>query len=267
VPSKSRQRQLSRQAAKRQAERRRLRRRRTIAISVVLFLVLALGGAVAAVVLTGGSSPAPGASPSATPVAAACGAVTPNASTVVGLFNNKYTKPPAISIDTKKKYLWTLQTSCGTIEVSLDPATAPKTVNSIVYLTQQGLYNGNSFHRIAQNFVIQGGDPAGNGTGGPGYTTVDKPPKNAKYPVGTVAMAKGTSDPAGTSGSQFFIVTSASAQQALAPNGVGQYAIVGRVIKGMDVVNKIAALPIVGGAADGAPTEKVYIDSATVTPA
>jgi peptidyl-prolyl cis-trans isomerase B (cyclophilin B) len=263
VPSKSRQRQLSKQAAKRQAERRRQRRKRIIAITVVLALVFALGGTVAAVVLAGGSSPTPKPSPSV--ARAACGAVTPNASTVVGLFNGKYKKPPAMSIDTKNKYQWTLQTSCGTIEVSLDPATAPNTVNSIVYLTQQGLYNGTTFHRIAQNFVIQGGDPSDDGTGGPGYTTVDKPPKNAKYPIGTVAMAKGSSDPAGTSGSQFFIVTSASAQQALAPGGVGQYAIVGRVVRGMDVVNKIAAIPIVGGATNGAPVEKIYIDSAAVT--
>ena len=231
-----------------------------IAIGLVIALLVAVGGVVAALTLGGGSK-------KTTPPAGnvACGGTTPSDAATVSRFNNKYSKPPAMSIDTKKTYLWTLQTSCGTIEVSLDPATAPNTVNSIVYLTQQGLYNSNRFHRIAQNFVIQGGDPSGNGTGGPGYTTVDKPPKNAKYPVGTVAMAKGTSDPAGTAGSQFFIVTSDSAQQALAPGGVGQYAIVGHVVKGMTVVNKIAAIPIVGGAADGAPSQKIYIDSATVT--
>jgi len=266
VPSKSRQRELAKQSAKRQAERRHRRRKRTLTTVIAVVLVLVVGGAVAGVVLAGGGSPSTPPSPSASAVPVACGGTTPNSASVVGLFNGKYKTPPAMSIDTKKKYLWTLQTSCGQIQVQLDPSTAPKTVNSLVYLTTQGLFNGSTFHRIAKNFVIQGGDPAGTGSGGPGYTTVDTPPKNAKYPIGTVAMAKTSSDPAGTSGSQFFIVTSSQAQQALAPGGVGQYAIVGHVVQGMNVVNKIAALPIVGGASDGKPVQAVYIDSATAAP-
>src|SRR5205823_553931 len=98
------------------------------------------------------------------------------------------------------------------------------------------------------------------GTGGPGYTTVDKPPANAKYTVRTIAMAKTQTDPAGTSGSQFFIVLSAAAQSALA----GQYAIVGKVVGGMAVVNKIAAVPN-SGQPNNTAEQKVYIAKATVS--
>src|SRR5207248_835113 len=80
------------------------------------------------------------------------------------------------------------------------------------FLAGQHFYDGSTFHRIARSFVIQGGDPLGTGTGGPGYTTVDAPGKGAQYPLGSVAMAKGSAEPNGASGSQFFIVTSASAQ-------------------------------------------------------
>jgi cyclophilin family peptidyl-prolyl cis-trans isomerase len=269
VPSKSRQRQLQRLAARRLAERRRRRRNRIVATAVTLFLILGGGGAVAAVLLSGGGKPS--ASPSATPPspstttppagAVACGGTKPAAAATVSSFNGKYNKAPSMTIDTKKNYLWTLDTSCGQIQIELTPDTAPNTVNSLVFLTKQGLYNGNSFHRLVPGFVIQGGDPAGTGSGGPGYTTVDPPPKNATYTTGTIAMAKTQSDPNGTAGSQFFVVLSDSAQQALA----GQYAIVGHVLKGMDVVTKIAAIPIRGGGSDGPPTQTIYIDKATVT--
>src|SRR5205807_5998465 len=128
----------------------------------------------------------------------------------------------------------------------------------------QGLYDGVTFHRIVPNFVIQGGDPLGTGTGGPGYTTVDTPPAKSTYPVGTIAMAKAQTEPAGTAGSQFFIVTSPSAQTSLAPNGTAQYAIVGRVVKGLAVVRTIAAVPV-GGQASDTPQQKVYVVKATIT--
>jgi len=124
-----------------------------------------------------------------------------------------------------------------------------------------------------KDFVIQGGDPytAGGqdpstfGTGGPGYKTADPPPKGSTYPQGTVAMAKGGSEPAGTSGSQFFVVTGKDADAALAPKGQGPlYAIVGKVIKGLDVALKIEHLPRAGGADDAAPAQTVYIVSLTI---
>ena len=275
MPSKSRQRQLARLAARRQAERRKRQRTRIIATVTVLVLILAVGGAVAALTIGGSkTSSAPSSTPTiptSTPTVpvpvVACGGTKPAAADTVSKFNGKYPKPPAMTIDTKKKYLWTLDTVCGTIQIELTPSTAPKTVNSLVFLTKQGLFDGGDFHRIAQNFVIQGGDPLGTGTGGPGYTVVDTPPKNAQYPVGTVAMAKGTTEPNGTAGSQFFIVTSPSAQTALAPSGTGQYAIAGHVVKGLSVVNTIAAIPIQPGSApnDGPPAQAVYILKATVT--
>jgi peptidyl-prolyl cis-trans isomerase B (cyclophilin B) len=88
---------------------------------------------------------------------------------------------------------------------------------------------------------------------------VDTPPKDANYPIGTVAMAKTGNAAPGTSGSQFFVVTADGANGSLAPNGIGQYAIVGHVTKGMDVIQKIAGLQIQNGAQDGAPVDKVYI--------
>jgi cyclophilin family peptidyl-prolyl cis-trans isomerase len=271
VPSRSRQRHLAKLAARRQAERRRRRRNRLVAAGLALALILGGGGAVAAVLLSGSSTPkalpSSTPTPSATttpPVTVACGGTTLPAASTVARFNGKYPKPPRMTIKASKRYLWTLETSCGTIQIALDPKEAPNTVNSIVFLTKQGLYDGVTFHRIVPNFVIQGGDPLGTGTGGPGYTTLDAPPAKAKYPVGTIAMAKAQTEPAGTAGSQFFIVTSSSAQTALAPSGKPQYAIVGKVVKGMAVVSTIAAVPV-GGQTGDVPQQNVYIVKATIT--
>lgn len=210
----------------------------------------------------GTPTPTPTASASASAVA--CGGSVPKAASVA---KPQYSKPPKMTISTSKTYTATMVTSCGTIVIRLDPKAAPNTVNSIVFLAEHRFYDGLTFHRIAKGFVIQGGDPRGNGTGGPGYTTLDTPPAGSTYPPGTVAMAKGSTQPAGTAGSQFFVVLSKTANQSLAPSGQGpQYAIVGHVIKGMDVVNRIAALPITPqlSSTDGAPVDKVYIDKVTI---
>jgi len=192
----------------------------------------------------------------------ACGGTVPEAASTE---KPTYKKPPKFTIDENKTYTATMVTSCGTIVVELDPKSAPQTVNSIVFLAKHHFYDGLTFHRISQGFVIQGGDPKGDGTGGPGYSTVDKPPKGGEYPKGTVAMAKGGSEPAGTSGSQFFIVTGEDAQSALAPQGQGPlYAIVGHAVKGLDVVDTIAAIPIQDGSTDGPPAQTVYIVKVTI---
>ena len=241
------------------------------------FAVAIGGGAFAAVaLLTGGSSKpsalpttpiptttAPTTSPTPAVGAVACGGSVPPQAATVSRFNSKYSSPPKMAIDTNTTYVATMKTSCGTIKLALDPKVAPNTVNSLVFLIRQHYFDGSFFHRIVPSFVIQGGDPTGTGTGGPGYTVVDTPPKNAQYPIGTLAMAKTGSDPNGTSGSQFFIVTSSSAQQALAPGGTGEYAIAGKVIAGMSVVNKIAQVPV-GGATGDQPQQKVYIEKVTV---
>jgi cyclophilin family peptidyl-prolyl cis-trans isomerase len=133
---------------------------------------------------------------------------------------------------------------------------APKTVNSFVFLVRNHFYDGLSFHRLVKDFVIQGGDPKGDGTGGPGFTTVDVPPSNAAYTKGVVAMAKTGAEPPGTAGSQFFVVTAADA--GLPPD----YALLGKVSSGMDVVDKIGML---GDPATELPTTKVVIEKATVS--
>src|SRR3954452_18050844 len=116
-----------------------------------------------------------------------------------------------------------IETSCGDFTIALDSQRAPKTVNSFVFLSEEGFYDGLSFHRIVPGFVIQGGDPLGNGTGGPGYQVVEAPPSDLRYTRGIVCMAKTAMDAPGTSGSQFFIVTGADV--GLPP----EYALVGLI--------------------------------------
>jgi cyclophilin family peptidyl-prolyl cis-trans isomerase len=151
-------------------------------------------------------------------------------------------KAPPQTVKKGEKLTAAVETSCGSFDIALDSSKAPKTVNSFVYLSDKGFYNDLTFHRIAPGFVIQGGDPLGTGLGGPGYTVVEKPPANLSYTKGTVAMAKSSADPPGSSGSQFFIVTGADA--GLPP----EYALVGKVSQGLDVVEQIGKL--------GTPAEK-----------
>ena len=122
--------------------------------------------------------------------------------------------------------------------IRLDVKRAPKTTSSFASLVRNGFYNDLTFHRVVPDFVVQGGDPLGNGQGGPGYNVVEKPPSDLAYTRGVVAMAKAGVDPSGASGSQFFIVT---AQDASLPP---DYALVGKVTKGMGTVDKITAEPV-----------------------
>lgn len=147
-----------------------------------------------------------------------------------------------------------VKTSCGSFEIALDTKQAPKTVNSFVYLADEGFYDDLTFHRIAPGFVIQGGDPEGTGGGGPGYSVDEKPPANLSYTKGTVAMAKSSAEPPGRSGSQFFVVTAADA--GLPP----EYALVGKVSKGYDTVARIEKL---GGEGE-APKRTVLIEKVSV---
>jgi peptidyl-prolyl cis-trans isomerase B (cyclophilin B) len=163
-------------------------------------------------------------------------------------------RKPTAKLDPKKTYDLTLQTNCGSFTIRLDQAQSPNATASLVSLARKGFFDGTIFHRIVPGFVIQGGDPTGTGTGGPGYSTVDTPPSSAKYTHGVVAMAKTAAEPAGTAGSQFFVVTGADAQ--LTPD----YAIVGKVVRGLDVVDRIGTL----GDASEQPTETVEIKRATV---
>jgi cyclophilin family peptidyl-prolyl cis-trans isomerase len=163
--------------------------------------------------------------------------------------NGGFARPKA-KLDPKKTYRLVFQTNCGTFTVTLNQKLAPNTTASLVSLSRRGFFTDTFFHRIVPGFVIQGGDPTGSGTGGPGYKTVDRPPKNAKYTHGVMAMAKTGAEPPGTSGSQFFVVTSADAGLP------AEYAIVGKVTKGLDVVERIGKL---GNPSNEQPTEAVVI--------
>jgi peptidyl-prolyl cis-trans isomerase B (cyclophilin B) len=165
---------------------------------------------------------------------------------------------PTLRLDPSKRYVVTLATNCGAITIQLDVKHAPRTAASFAYLVRSGFYNNLTFHRVAANFVIQGGDPNGDGSGGPGYTIVEPPPQNLHYTLGTVAMAKTGADPSGASGSQFFIVTT---QEAPLP---AQYALVGNVVGSFAGVEAIAKLPT-NPPQDGAPDQPVVISHATLS--
>ena len=150
---------------------------------------------------------------------------------------------PKQALDSAKTYVATVTTNCGEFQITLDAKRAPKTGGSFKYLADKGFYNSTTFHRIVAGFVIQGGDPSGDGNGGPGFKIVEAPPQDLTYSKGTVAMAKAETDPAGTSESQFFVVTGEDA--GLPPD----YALLGKVTKGQDVVDKI-------GVAEVGPDEK-----------
>jgi peptidyl-prolyl cis-trans isomerase B (cyclophilin B) len=164
-------------------------------------------------------------------------------------------KKPSTKLDAGKTYTATVKTSCGTFAFKLDVKQSPNATASIAYLAGKKFYDGTVFHRIVPDFVIQGGDPTGQGSGGPGYSTVDKPPSNASYKKGVVAMAKTGDEPAGTAGSQFYVVTGADA--GLPPD----YAVVGKVSSGLDVVERIGKL----GDQSEQPTTTVEIESLRVS--
>jgi peptidyl-prolyl cis-trans isomerase B (cyclophilin B) len=164
---------------------------------------------------------------------------------------------PTESLSEGTTYSLVFETSCGSFTVELDQELAPNTAPSLVALARDGYFDDTIFHRVVPGFVIQGGDPTQTGGGGPGYSTVDAPPSDASYAKGTVAMAKTGLEPAGTSGSQFFVVTDDEAATVLTPD----YAIVGQVTEGMDTVARIEAL----GQGDGPPIRPIVVDSVTVT--
>jgi peptidyl-prolyl cis-trans isomerase B (cyclophilin B) len=278
VPSNKRQKELARRRAERQAARRaveraRRRKRRTVmgltvggvALGVVLLLVLisALRGDDDATSPTASGSPTPSASsePDAFkkfPVA--CGAKRP-ADPKVQSFGDK---APKLTIDKAKDYTMTLKTSCGDIVIELDAKNAPNTTNSFFFLAGKNFYDGSICHRMSDQDTfafLQCGDPTGTGSGqAPGYTLAEENTEGAKYTRGTLAMAN-TGAPKST-GSQFFLMAKDAA--SLPPN----YTVAGKIVKGIEVLDKIIALgtdgafePSPGG---GHPKEAVYLEDVTV---
>jgi peptidyl-prolyl cis-trans isomerase B (cyclophilin B) len=155
-----------------------------------------------------------------------------------------------------RRYEVVLRTSCGDITLRLDQKTSPKTTASFASLVKTGFYDGTLFHRIVPGFVIQGGDPTGTGSGGPGYSTRDVPPPDTVYTKGVVAMAKTGAEPPGTSGSQFYIVTAPDA--GLPP----EYAVLGKVVAGQDTVDAIGRLGDPASGDAGIPLQPVIVESA-----
>lgn len=165
-------------------------------------------------------------------------------------------KAPEQTIEAGEEQTAVVATSCGTFKIELDTKQAPITTNSFAYLAEEGVYDDLSFLRIAPGFVIQGGDPTETQSGDAGYKVEEKPPANLEYTKGVVAMAKSSAEPPGTSGSQFFVVTAPAA--GLPP----EYALVGKVSEGMDVVEEIGKLPVNGET----PKQPVVIESVTIEP-
>ena len=285
MPNRSRDKQLAKLAARRHAERQAAKRRRDITMGVVggvAGLALLVAGYL---ILTGDDDAATQASdtPTATvtaepsgdpgtrsgavapvveaPASVACGGEAP---ADAGAKTPQFVGPPPMTIDRQATYTATFVTSCGTFEVRLRPDIAPEAVNSFVFLAEQGFYDGLTFHRIVDGFVIQGGDPLGDGTGGPGYSfDIETSPEQIFDAAGLLAYANGGPS---SNGSQFFVTLAPTPQ--LDPGEAGEFSIFGEVTEGLDVVKRIGKVP--GSENPGipgelsVPTEAVYIDSVTI---
>ena len=174
-----------------------------------------------------------------------------------------YDAPPSVPLDPAKAYRIVMQTSCGTITVAVDQKLGGPVADAVAALARDGFYDGLSFHRVVPRFVLQGGDPTGEGTGGPGFTVTQPPPTDYVYKVGDLAMAKTADEPAGASGSQFFLTSTAEgAEGLLQPGSPPLYAVVGHATDAMSMttIGRIDAL----AQGDGPPSQPVWIVRATL---
>ncbi|HEU5063443.1 MAG TPA: peptidylprolyl isomerase [Solirubrobacterales bacterium] len=217
-------------------------------VILAVFAVVAVGIVAAVLLSQGGDSDDGGDTTSAQASAGECKKVEAPEPKTVSF------KAPDQVLEAGEAATAVVKTSCGTFEIELDTERAPKTANSFAFLAEEGFYDDLTFHRVAPGFVIQGGDPEGTGTGGPGYTVDEEPPPNLSYTKGVVAMAKSSADPPGRSGSQFYVVTAPDA--GLPP----EYALVGRVTEGYDAVARIEKL----GGAEEKPKQTVLIEEVTI---
>jgi len=143
----------------------------------------------------------------------------------------QWDSPPAMQIDLQKTYRVTIETNRGDMELELYSEYAPKTVNNFVFLAQEGFYNGMVFHRVINDFMIQGGDPTGTGSGGPGYKFEDEVAENPlRHETGVISMANAGPN---TNGSQFFITHSPQ------PHLDGMHTVFGKVVEGQEIINAI----------------------------
>ena len=167
----------------------------------------------------------------------------------------QWNSPPEMVIDPEKRYFATLRTNKGVVEVELFPKETPIAVNNFIFLARQGFYDGTPFHRVIKGFMIQGGDPTGKGTGGPGYRFDDEP-ITRDYLRGTLAMANAGPN---TNGSQFFIMHQ---NYALPKN----YIIFGQATDGLDVVDAMANTPVKSSSSGerSVPTEPLILESVEI---
>jgi cyclophilin family peptidyl-prolyl cis-trans isomerase len=270
MPKRTRERQLAMLAARRQAERARQRRRRNLVLGAV-------GVVVAAVLLVVGYQCVHGQQPldrGGFPQPLRVGLRIDRAFALRHAHASRQRRadeahvrqPPPMTIDTSKTYTATFQTTCGTFTAQLLPKVAPIGVNNFVFLANKGFYDGLKFHRIVPNFVIQGGDPKGDGTGGPGYKfKIETSAAQTFDSAGLLAYANSGPD---TNESQFFVTLAATPN--LNPSANGSYTIFGKVTKGLDVVQKIGSVPTVAGPACApgdppcSPTEPIFILKVTI---
>ena len=166
----------------------------------------------------------------------------------------QFEKPPTNCIDPTKTYTATIETNKGTFKVALDAKKAPVTVNNFVVLARFHYYDGIVFHRVIPGFVVQGGDPTGKGTGGPGYKFNDELPQTGQYELGSLAMANSGPN---TNGSQFFVITGQRGVQ-LSPN----FSLFGKVTEGFDTTVKALEA---AGSASGTTSEAIYMTKVTIT--
>ena len=181
----------------------------------------------------------------------------PNPSPTDGSQRKSYSSPPEMRIDPSRTYVATMKTTEGNIVIRLDAKGAPKTVNNFVFLACDNFYDGIRFHRVVKDFVIQGGDPTGTGTGGPGYEFADELPTDG-YRLGSVAMANSGPN---TNGSQFFIVTG---NPGLLKNLYSRF---GQVVSGLKVALKIESYANPNATEDPStqvPTKTIEITDITV---
>ena len=167
-------------------------------------------------------------------------------------------RKPKKPLDPAKTYDVVLRTSCGDFTIRLDQKTSPEAAASFAALSRNGFFDDTIFHRIVPGFLIQAGDPTVTGDGEPGYSTRDKVPSDTVYEPGVVALAKAGSEPPGTGGSQFFVITGSAS--SLPP----EYALLGEVTRGMDVVQDIGELGDPASGSLGTPLQSVVIEKASV---
>ena len=249
-------RRYEKQEAARAAKEAQHRRDRTVVAVVVCVLVLVVGFVVVARQLSSGTTEAADKPTTSATTATVAGCQPPPSS----LGTDAKLSLPDKKAAEGKTFVATVTTNCGDLQFTLDGSKAPQAVASFNFLAQQNYFLSSPCHRLTTSgiYVLQCGDPTGTGTGTPGYGFgVENAPKDGKYPRGTLAMAR-TEDTKKGNGSQFFIVY----KDTELPGG---YSIFGTVTKGMDIVDKIAAAGVSGGATDGAPAAPISILRVSVT--